>query len=68
MRSEYNMKHSVCAIFTTQVVASVQALEEGGDPVVVAINAASAALCVSNIPWDGPAGCVRIGAVDVVDR
>lgn len=45
-----------------QVVATVQALEAGGDPVVVAINAASAALCVSNIPWDGPAGCVRIGA------
>ncbi|CAM9368223.1 unnamed protein product, partial [Hapterophycus canaliculatus] len=39
-------------------------LEPGGDPVVVAINAASAALCVSNIPWDGPAGCVRIGRVD----
>ncbi|CAM9591763.1 unnamed protein product [Pylaiella littoralis] len=47
----------------TQVVANVQALETGGDPVVVAINAASAALCVSNIPWDGPAGCVRIGRV-----
>ncbi|CAN0384673.1 unnamed protein product, partial [Scytosiphon promiscuus] len=43
------------------VVTTVQALEDGGDPVVVAINAASAALCVSNIPWDGPAGCVRIG-------
>ncbi|CAN0535030.1 unnamed protein product, partial [Ectocarpus sp. 12 AP-2014] len=50
--------------FDTQVVATVQALEAGGDPVVVAINAASAALCVSNIPWDGPAGCVRIGRVD----
>eukprot|EP00752_Nemacystus_decipiens_P016799 g15035.t1 len=50
--------------FDTQVVATVQALEVGGDPVVVAINAASAALCVSNIPWDGPAGCVRIGRVD----
>lgn len=50
-----------CAV--GQVVATVQALEAGGDPVVVAINAASAALCVSNIPWDGPAGCVRIGAV-----
>jgi len=33
--------------------------------VVVAINAASAALCVSNIPWDGPAGCVRIGRFGV---
>lgn len=48
-------------LFLRQVTATVQALEAGGDPVVVAINAASAALCVSNIPWDGPAGCVRIG-------
>lgn len=49
-----------------QVVATVQALEAGGDPVVVAINAASAALCVSNIPWDGPAGCARIGRFEYV--
>jgi polyribonucleotide nucleotidyltransferase len=31
---------------------------------VFAINAASAALCVSDIPFDGPLGAVRIGRID----
>ncbi|MCF6277515.1 MAG: polyribonucleotide nucleotidyltransferase [Anaerolineales bacterium] len=31
---------------------------------ILAINAASAALSISNIPWDGPVGAVRIGRVN----
>ncbi len=31
---------------------------------VLSINAASAALMISNIPWDGPVGAVRVGRVD----
>ena len=31
---------------------------------ILAINAASAALMVSDIPWDGPVGAVRIGRID----
>jgi len=31
---------------------------------VLAVNAASAALTISDIPWDGPVGCVRVGRVD----
>ncbi len=31
---------------------------------VLAVNAASAALHISDIPWDGPIGAVRIGLVD----
>jgi polyribonucleotide nucleotidyltransferase len=31
---------------------------------VLAINAASAAVMISDIPWDGPVGAVRIGRVD----
>lgn len=31
---------------------------------VLAINAASAALMVSDIPWDGPIGAVRIGRIN----
>ncbi|MDJ0751952.1 MAG: polyribonucleotide nucleotidyltransferase [Ardenticatenaceae bacterium] len=31
---------------------------------VQAVNAASAALSISNIPWDGPVGAVRIGYID----
>jgi len=43
-----------------QVVITVLALDEE-DPAVVAVNAASLALAVSNIPWNGPVAAVRIG-------
>jgi polyribonucleotide nucleotidyltransferase len=33
------------------------------DPVVLAVNAVSSALMTSNIPWNGPVGCVRVGKV-----
>lgn len=45
-----------------QVVITVLALDEE-DPAVVAVNAASLALAVSNIPWNGPVAAVRIGKV-----
>lgn len=31
---------------------------------ILAVNAASAALMVSNIPWGGPIGAVRVGMID----
>ena len=31
---------------------------------ILALNAASAAVVISNIPWDGPVGAVRIGMID----
>jgi polyribonucleotide nucleotidyltransferase len=31
---------------------------------VIAVNAASAALMISDIPWDGPVGAVRVGRID----
>ncbi len=31
---------------------------------ILAINAASAALMISDIPWEGPVGAVRIGRID----
>ena len=31
---------------------------------IIAINAASAAMVISDIPWDGPIGAVRIGQID----
>jgi polyribonucleotide nucleotidyltransferase len=34
------------------------------DPDVLAMNGASAALCLSGIPFDGPVGAVRVGLVD----
>ena len=38
---------------------------DGENPLdILAINAASAALMISDIPWGGPVGAVRIGRVD----
>lgn len=48
----------------TQVLATVQSLDPANDPLVVAVNAASAALAVSDIPWHGPIGCVRVIELD----
>ncbi len=38
----------------TQVLATVLAADPDGDPVLLAIMGASAALHLSDIPWDGP--------------
>ena len=43
-----------------QVIVTVIACDDN-DPAMLAVNAASLALVVSNIPWRGPIGCVRIG-------
>ena len=46
-----------------QVIVTVISVDDN-DPTVLAINAASLALAVSNIPWAGPIGAVRIGKYD----
>src|SRR5215813_2039418 len=48
----------------TQVIAFVLSADTENDPDVAAINAASAALAVSDIPFQGPIGAVRVGLVD----
>ncbi|KAG6977768.1 hypothetical protein JG688_00000021 [Phytophthora aleatoria] len=48
----------------TQVLATVQSYDPNNDPLVVAVNSASAALNMSDIPWNGPVGCVRVVEVD----
>src|SRR5215467_13633015 len=48
----------------TQVIAFVLSADTENDPDVAAINAASAALTVSDIPFLGPIGAVRVGYVD----
>ncbi|MEJ5226024.1 MAG: polyribonucleotide nucleotidyltransferase, partial [Anaerolineales bacterium] len=38
---------------------------DGINPIdIMAINAASAALMISNIPWSGPVGAVRVGRIN----
>src|SRR3989344_5875486 len=51
---DQNIRHAV------QVITTVISLDDN-DSVILAINAASLALLVSNIPWVGPIGAVRIG-------
>ncbi|HEY2362404.1 MAG TPA: polyribonucleotide nucleotidyltransferase [Candidatus Angelobacter sp.] len=48
----------------TQVIALVLSADTENDPDVLAINAASAALTLSQIPFHGPVGAVRIGLVN----
>ncbi|RQM23204.1 hypothetical protein B5M09_001333 [Aphanomyces astaci] len=50
--------------FETQVLSTVQSYDVDHDPVVLAVNSTSAALVSSNIPWNGPIGCVRVVLVD----
>ena len=54
---DQNLRHAV------QVIVTVIACDDN-DPAMLAVNAASLALVVSNIPWKGPIGCVRIGKYD----
>src|SRR5205823_4106239 len=47
-----------------QVVATVLSADQENDPDVLAICGASAALCISDIPFKGPVAAVRVGYVD----
>jgi polyribonucleotide nucleotidyltransferase len=48
----------------TQVVAFVFSADRENDPDVLGINGASCALALSDIPFHGPVGAVRIGFID----
>src|SRR5437660_8623749 len=48
----------------TQVIAFVLSADTDNDPDVCGINGASAALTVSDIPFLGPIGAVRVGLVN----
>src|SRR3989338_1695801 len=54
---DQNIRHAV------QVITTVISVDDN-DSTILAINAASLALAVSNIPWAGPIGAVRIGKYD----
>jgi polyribonucleotide nucleotidyltransferase len=54
---DQSIRHAV------QIIVSVISVDDN-DPTILAVNAASLALAVSNIPWAGPIGCVRIGKYD----
>ena len=54
---DQSIRHAV------QVIITVLSVDDN-DPTILAVNAASLALAVSNIPWAGPVGAVRIGKYD----
>jgi polyribonucleotide nucleotidyltransferase len=49
--------------FETQVYVTVLSYDGVNDPAVLAMTGASAALSISDIPFDGPIGAVRVGRV-----
>jgi polyribonucleotide nucleotidyltransferase len=47
-----------------QIVATILSVDDDHDPEVLALNGASAALTLSDIPFAGPIGGVKVGLVD----
>ncbi|MDG2445846.1 MAG: polyribonucleotide nucleotidyltransferase [Thermodesulfobacteriota bacteirum] len=50
--------------YPTQIIISVYSADDANPPDVLALTAASAALTVSDIPWDDPIAAVRVGRID----
>jgi polyribonucleotide nucleotidyltransferase len=51
-------------LYDTQIISILLSADGQNDPDILAINGASAALAVSDIPFAGPIGAVRVGRVD----
>lgn len=47
-----------------QVVLTILSVDQENDPDFCAVIGASAALAISDIPWDGPVGAVRAAKID----
>ena len=47
-----------------QVVSTVLSVDQENDPTILSINGASTALVISDIPFGGPVGAVRMGLLD----
>jgi polyribonucleotide nucleotidyltransferase len=47
-----------------QVVSTVLSVDQENDPTILSINGASTALVISDIPFGGPVGAVRMGYID----
>lgn len=47
-----------------QVIGMLLSTDMLHEPDVLMVNAASAATLISDIPWNGPVGCVRVGQID----
>jgi polyribonucleotide nucleotidyltransferase len=47
-----------------QVISTVLSVDQENDPTILSINGASTALVISDIPFQGPVGAVRMGYID----
>jgi len=47
-----------------QVIVTVLSVDAENDPDIIALNAVSAALAMSRIPWKGPIAAIRMGYVE----
>jgi len=47
-----------------QIIGFLLSTDKSNEPDISMINGASAALAISDIPWNGPIGAVRVGRVD----
>ena len=47
-----------------QIIATVLSVDQENDPDIIALNGASAALEISDIPFQGPIAAVRVGKID----
>lgn len=50
--------------YDTQIICNVLSIDSANDPDVIAVNAACTALSISNIPWNGAIGTVRISSLN----
>src|SRR5258708_23522975 len=50
--------------YDTQVISVLLSADGENDPDILSITGASAALCISDIPFAGPIGAVRIGRIN----
>ena len=50
--------------YELQVIATVLSVDTENDPDVLALNGASAALAISDVPFQGPIAAVRVGKID----
>jgi polyribonucleotide nucleotidyltransferase len=50
--------------YETQIITTLLSADGENEPDILSINGASAALMVSDIPFQGPAGAVRVGRVN----
>ena len=51
-------------LYDTQIITTLLSADGENDPDMLSINGASAALMVSDIPFGGPIGALRVGRVD----